>query len=189
MTDVEAPHDVDATEAAPATPPSRTVVRSLAILAVLFFVATVVLGIVAASVSNSLHHERNDRDDVRRAASTFSARLLTFDYRKPDDLQKAVHAMSTARFAREYDRAFPGLKELITTGQTTSKGSVTDVYLGDVDGDSATAIAVVRTSTNGRAGARSGDFYMELDMAKSSGDWKVDGFTNLNFSGGATSGG
>jgi hypothetical protein len=27
---------------------------------------------------------------------------------------------------------------------------------------------------------------MELDMAKASGRWKVDGFTNLNFSGGGT---
>lgn len=170
-------------------PPSRTVTRSLGVLAVVFFVTTVVLAVVAAGVYNSLQHERNDRDDVRQAASTFSSRLLTFDYRKPDALQRAVKSMSTARFAREYDRAFPGLKELITAGQTTSEGAVTDVYVGDVDADSATVIAVVKTTTDGRAGRRTGDFYMELDMAKASGDWKVDGFTNLNFSTGAPAGG
>lgn len=192
MTDVEAAADgfedgEPAREAVePERAPSRTLTRSLAALAVLFFVTTVALGIVAASVYNSLRHERDDRDEVRRAASTFAGRLLTFDYRKPDELQKAVRAMSTDRFAREYDRAFPGLKELITVGQTQSDGSVTDVYLGDVDSNSATVIAVVNTKTTGKAGPRTGDFYMELDMAKASGRWKVDGFTNLNFSGGGT---
>ena len=193
MTDAEATTQVDIAASAPAAeaepaarPPSRTLTRSLAVLAILFFVTTVALGIVAASVYNSLHHERDDRDEVRRAASTFAGRLLTFDYRKPDQLQKAVRAMSTDRFAREYDRAFPGLKELITAGETRSDGSVTDVYLGDVDSNSATVIAVVNTKTTGKAGPRTGDFYMELDMAKASGRWKVDGFTNLNFSGGGT---
>jgi len=189
VTDVEASSpEVDDAEPE-ARSRTRTLTRSLGVLAVLFFVSTVALGIIAASVYNSLHHERDDRGDVRRAASTFAARLLTFDYRKPDELQKAVRAMSTDRFAREYDRAFPGLKELITAGQTTSDGSVSDIYLGDVDRDSATAIAVVRTATNGKAGARTGDFYMELDMAKASGTWRVDGFTNLNFSGGGAAGG
>lgn len=164
---------------------ARTVARSLAVLAALFFVATVVLAIVAASVYNSLQHERDDRDEVRRAASRFAARLLTFDYREPEALQRAVRAMSTDEFAREYDRAFPGLRELITAGETTSEGTVTDVYLGDVDEDSAAVIAVVKTTTDGRGGERTGDFYMELDMAVDGGEWKVDGFTNLNFSGGA----
>jgi hypothetical protein len=166
--------------------PRRTVTRSLAILAALFFVASVVLAIVAASVYNSLQHERDDRTEVRRAASTFAARLLTFDYREPEALQRAVTSMSTARFAREYDRAFPGLKELITAGETTSEGAVTDVYLGDVDDEAATVIAVVKTTTNGRGGRRTGDFYMELDLIRADGAWKVDGFTNLNFSGGGT---
>lgn len=164
--------------------PGRNLARPLAVLAGVLFVTTVVLALVAASVYNSLQHERDDRDDVRRAASTFAARLLTFDYRDPEELQRAVKAMSTARFAREYDRAFPGLEELITAGETTSKGAVSDVYVGDVDDDSATVIAVVETTTDGRGGRRTGDFYMELDMAKAGGDWKVDGFTNLNFSGG-----
>lgn len=161
----------------------RNLTRPLAVMATVLFVTTVVLAVIAASVYNTLQHERDDRDDVRRAASRFAARLLTFDYRDPDDLQRAVKAMSTARFAREYDRAFPGLEELITAGETTSEGAVSDVYVGDVDDDSATVIAVVETTTDGRAGRRTGDFYMELDMAKSDGDWKVDGFTNLNFSG------
>jgi Mce-associated membrane protein len=194
VTDADTTSEIDAAEPAPEAEleshtepdraPSRTLMRSLAVLAIVFFVTTVALGIVAASVYNSLHRERDDRDAVRRAASTFAGRLLTFDYRKPDELQKAVRAMSTDRFAREYDRAFPGLKELITAGQTTSAGSVTDVYLGDVDSNGATVIAVVNTQTTGKAGPRTGDFYMELDMAKASGRWKVDGFTNLNFSGG-----
>jgi hypothetical protein len=169
--------------------PSRTRTRSLAVLAAVFFVAAVALAIIAASVYNSLQHERDDRDEVRQAASTFAARLLTFDYRRPEELQRAVKAMSTSRFAREYDRAFPGLKELITAGQTTSEGAVSDVYLGDVDDNGATVIAVVKTTTNGKAGRRTGDFYMELDMAKASGNWKVDGFTNLNFSTGAPASG
>ena len=97
----------------------------------------------------------------------------------------AVRAMSTDEFAREYDRAFPGLRELIAAGETTSEGTVTDVYLGDVDEDSAAVIAVVKTTTDGRGGERTGDFYMELDMAVDGGEWKVDGFTNLHFSGGA----
>ena len=187
MTTIEDDTEPGALAEVPSEPsPSRTLTRSVAVLAAVFFVTTVALAIVAASVYNSLQHERDDRTEVRRAASTFAARLLTFDYRKPEELRTAVRSMSTASFAREYERAFPGLKELITAGETTSEGAVTDVYLGDVDDQAATVIAVVKTTTNGKGGQRTGDFYMELDMARSGGAWKVDGFTNLNFSGGGT---
>lgn len=162
--------------------PSRTLVRSLAVLAAVFFVGAVALAAVAANLKSTLDAERGDRRQVEDVASSFAARLLTFDYRSMNAHRDAVYALSTGKFRKEYQRAFASLSQLITAGQTVSTGTVEELFVGSVEGGTASAIAVVRADSKGKAGSRAGvESYIELDLVEVSGRWRVDGVTNLNF--------
>ena len=177
MTDPES-EQVDAES--PPSPP-RNLTRPLAALCAVFFVGAVAMAVLVASLSSDLDAERGGRRDAQRVAASFAERLLTFDHREIDDLRRSVFELSTERFHKEYDRAFPGLKELITAGETVSRGTVTDLFTTDVEEDTVSVIAVVSTTTTGRAGRRSADFYMRLDLEDTDDGWLVDGFTDLNF--------
>lgn len=167
---------------------SNRLLTAVAVLAGVFLIGAVAMAVLAAKLSSELHDERDDRRAVERLSSRFAEQLLTFDYRTLDDTRKAVFAMSTGKFQRDYDRAFRrNLKELLTAGKTVSVGTVTELFVGQVDKGSAAAIAVVDTSTRGAAGPRrSFDSYIELDLVKVDGRWLVDGVTNLSFTPGGT---
>jgi Mce-associated membrane protein len=157
-------------------------VRALAFLAVVFFVGAVVMAVVAANLSSQLDDERGDRRGVERTASQLAARLLTYDYRKLDAARAGVLELATGTFRREYDEAFAGLKELLNTTKAVSVGDVTDVFVGDLSDDGATAIVVVNTTAEGVSGRRrTFASYIQLDLVRTQGRWLVDGVTNLNF--------
>ena len=183
MTEPEEALDPDARPAPEpeAAARERTRSRALVVLCVVFFLGAVAMAVLAAQLSADLDEERDGRRGAQRVAATFAERLLTFDHRELDDLRRSLFELSTSRFHDEYERAFPGLRELIEAGETVSRGTVTDVFTSDVDDDTASVIAVVETTTTGRAGRRSGDFYMQLDLVERDGRWLVDGFTDLNF--------
>ena len=167
-------------------PASRTRFRAAAVLAVVFFLGAVGMAVLAASLSSQLRDERGDRREVERIASRFSERLVTFDYRHLTQARAGVSALSTGKFQKEYERAFrQSLQQLITAGKTTSEGTVTDLFVGPIEHDNASAIVVVDTKTTGAAGPRqSFDSYIQLDLVKVRGKWLVDGVTNLNFAAG-----
>ena len=180
MTAVE--EDVDPEPAPePEQRDGRTRSRTLAVLCVVFFLGAVGMAVLAAQLSADLDEERDGRRGAQRVAAAFAERVLTFDHTELDEQRRSLFELSTARFHDEYDRAFPGLKELIEAGETVSRGAVTDLFTGDVDDDTASVIAVVDTTTTGRGGRRTGDFYMQLDLVERDGRWLVDGFVNLNF--------
>ena len=163
-------------------PPARGRARILLALCTLFLVGAVAMAVVAANLSGQLHDERDDRHDVERVSSRFAAALFTFDYRRLDDQRDQVFALSTGGFHQQFRTAFTSLKEIISAGQTVSEGSVTDVFVAPITGTSASAVAVVETSTRGRAGRRAPfDSYVQLSLVKAGGRWLVDDVKNLNF--------
>jgi hypothetical protein len=174
-----------------AAPPRKTRARAAVVLAVVFFLGAVGMAILAASLSSQLRDERGDRRDVERVSSRFAERLVTFDYRRLEQARSSVSSLSTGKFQKEYERAFrQSLQQLITAAKTTSEGTVTDLFVGPVEDDNASAIVVVDTRTTGAAGPRqSFDSYIQLDLVKVRGKWLVDGVTNLNFAAGGAAGG
>jgi hypothetical protein len=66
---------------------------------------------------------------------------------------------------------------------------VKDVYASSVENDSASVITVVNAVASGTAGQRrSVDSYIQLDLLKVRGAWRVESVTNLNFGQGTDSG-
>lgn len=161
---------------------ATTRTRALAVLAVVFFVGALGLAIVAANLKSTLDAERGDRRAVEQTASRFAAHLLTFDYRDMNAHRDAIYALSTGKFRKDYKDAFASLKELISTGQTVSTGTVQELFTGSISDGSASAIAVVSADSKGKAGTRTGvTSYVELALVKVGSSWRVDGVTNLNF--------
>jgi Mce-associated membrane protein len=187
-----AEHPADAAAAAPladaeagpaaSTSPTRERGPVLVIVSIVLAVAVVGIALAAASFASTLHRERNDRHSVQDVSGRFAAALLTYDYANLDVAKKRVLALSTGKFRKEYEQAFTGgLDTLFKSTQARSAGTVTDVFVGDIESGTVTTIAVVDAVATGTAGTRRMlSSYIELQLVKVHGTWKVDGVTNLN---------
>jgi Mce-associated membrane protein len=168
-------------------------VRALGALAALFFVGTVAMAVLSASLSSELSDERaegDDRRDVQQVAARFAERLLTYDFRDLEKSKQAVLELATGKFRDEYEQAFKrGLQELFAATQARSTGTVVDVFAGPVEQGSATVIVVVDAVAQGTTGTRrTAASYIQLTLVNVAGTWRVDGVTNLNFGQPAPSG-
>jgi Mce-associated membrane protein len=157
--------------------------RWFAGLAALFFACAAGLLVVAGALRGDLDRERaaeRDRRAARRAAAAFGQQLFTYDYRHLDAYRDRVLALTAGKARSDFRAAFGGLRELIAAGQTRVTGTVTDVFLGDVDDAGVTAIVVVDARATGKAGPRRLTNYVQLDLVKVGATWRVGGVTNLN---------
>jgi Mce-associated membrane protein len=157
--------------------------RALAAACVGLFCLSVALAVVAAAQSSGLHDERGRRRGVEEVAGRFTTALLTYDYKNLPQARERVLALSTGNFRKEYEQAFTGgLDVLLKESRATSEGTVTNIYVGSVDEDTAEAIAVANAVAEGVSGTRrTVASYIELRLVRVSGRWRVDGVTNLNF--------
>jgi hypothetical protein len=179
------PPDTPVDDAVPeATPdrPRRSGSKLAIALAVLFAALAIFLAFVATSLRGQLDDERDVRADVEDVAGRFSEALLTYKFGDLDTTKDHVLGLSTGEFATEYEAAFPGLASLITQSQSSATATVKDVFVSRIEGDRATAITVVDAVGTGAGGPRTQpDSYVRLDLVRTSGGWKVDGVTSLNF--------
>jgi len=123
--------------------PSRTVVRGLAALAIVFFLGTVVMGVLAAREHSKLQQTKDARAGVEQVASRFASAVLTYDYRDLNKTKDAVLALSTGKFRTDYEQNFPGLSALFTTTKGQSTATVKDVFVSGIQNDTATAVVVL----------------------------------------------
>lgn len=139
-------------------------------LAALFALVAAVLGVLAARAGGD-----EALDEVRDVAGRFGEVAFTYDYRDPDDNEERVSALATPRFQEEYARAFSGLRDLVEEVQSTSRASVNDVYVAEVDGSTALAVVSVNLDLDGPAGPRTYfDVYVRVSLQRLDGEWKVD---------------
>lgn len=166
-------------EAEPTSGPKR---RGLVVLCVILGVAAVAFAVIAAVATAQLDDERGDREEVEEVSGRFASALLTYDYRDLAGAKKRVLDMSTGKFKAEYEKAFDGgLDKLFEATQSRSAGTVTDVFVGPIEAGSVTTITVVDAVSTGTAGGRRlVSSYIELQLVKVGGRWKVDGVSNLN---------
>lgn len=146
----------------------------------------VVLAVVAAALGFLLLTSSDDDDaasELRRTAGRFGEALVTYDYRTPDEHREEVMSFATGSFREEYEDAFDqGLVQIITEVEAVSTGVVKDVYLSEVDEETASAIVVVDIEHDGTAGERTlYDIYFRLSLVRVGDEWKVDQVTDLNF--------
>ena len=183
MSDEDAADDERAGEApAPAVRPSnrRWLGPLLLFLAALAVLATAV---VATVQRQALAAERDDRKEIERVSGELATALLTYDFEDLDASRDRVLARSTGKFRKEYEDAFEsGLRTLLTETKATSRGTVTDIYVSEIDDSAASTIVVANAVADGTAGRRASlSSYIQLDLVEVGGRWRVDGVTNLTF--------
>jgi Mce-associated membrane protein len=168
-------------------PPARTRPAWLLPLAASLVLAALLVGAVVVAVQRQqLADERDDRREIERVSGELATALLTYDADHLDASRDRVLARATGKFRKEYEAAFDGgLRTLITETKASSQGTVTDIFVSDIEDDAASAIVVANAVANGTGGRRASlGSYIQLDLVQVGGRWRVDGVTNLTFNGG-----
>lgn len=154
----------------------------IAVAAALLVVGTF-LGVLAAQYKAELDRERGRRQDVEEVAARFAANFVTYDYRTLDESLERIRDDATAKFGNEYERLFrSSVSTLITETKAQSRGTVTDVFLGELDDEAANVLTVLNVERQGISGrVPVAGTYLELDLVRSGGRWKIDNVTAINF--------
>lgn len=158
--------------------------RPLVLLTVALLVIATGLGAAAATFYSRLQSERSDRDEVSDVAGRFGQALLSYDYTDLEATKRRVRAEATPRwFSTEFERAFSGgLDVLLRETRGRSRATVIDVFVSDIEADTTSALVSLRAEAEGIRGRQPvSDSYLQLDLVKVDGRWKVDQVTNLNF--------
>lgn len=104
----------------------------------------IVVLLVAVGVLGFLLWQDHRRDELRRTAAEDATRLVvqlaTYDHTDVDANLDAVVAEATPGFADRYSEVSEGLRELLSSGEGTSTGTVTHAAVESVDGDTAVVL-------------------------------------------------
>lgn len=175
--------EADAPVEAP-PPPSR---RAYVLAAIV--VLALITGVFAwgATKYSATQRELDDVDAVRNVAGQFGAAALTYDYRDLPSFERRMRAPATGTFRRQLQEGLGGLEELIRQLRSQSEGTVKQIYVSDIDDDSAAALVVVEArAQNGDDPPRTLDAaYLELQLVKVDGRWRIDGVSTLDLGGGS----
>jgi hypothetical protein len=160
-----------------ARPHPHTHRSRLTVLAVVVAVVASVLALTKAQQVGDLTTQRDDRAAIVQVSGRFGAAYLSFDFEHAEVSGKAVRALATPRFAASYTaQSAPGIQQLFTSRQTTTKATTTAVFVGPVTSDKARALVVVDvTATSPADGQQRLDdvsFLLDLDHTKAG--WRVD---------------
>ena len=139
--------------------------------------------LVAAAVAAFVEHDRADdlagdveaRRSVATQAGAFAEALLSYDAASLDAARERVLALATPSFGEEYATAFDEqLGAVIGELGAVSTATVREVYVQEVDGATAKAIAVVDSTVRSTAGDRSlTGSYLQVDLERVDGEWLV----------------
>lgn len=166
-------------ESAPAAPRRTTALPW--VLAGLFLLVAAVMAIVAANLNGELDEDGGDRTDIESVAGRFGEALLSYDHNDPEGTKARVLELAAGALENEFEEAFPGLQALFAEAQGVATATVTGVWVGEIDGNTASAIVAADRLITGTAGPRTEtNSYMRLDLVKTDGEWKVVGVSNLN---------
>jgi hypothetical protein len=172
MTD--APEDTPAPIEAPA--PSTAPARLAIVLGVALIVVLATTTLVQGHRAGDLRSEARDRTAAERVAGEFAEALFTFRSAKPTANLDRLQALATKAYKPRVDaaRKLAVTEQVPPDQQLTSQTRITDVYLTEIDGDSAHAV------TRGSWDVSSGDehaalaLYLRIDLKKEKGTWRVD---------------
>lgn len=158
-------------------PGRRTPVLPWAIVAILA-VAVGVLTVVVADLAgerDDLQEQIGDREAVAKVAGELTTALFTFDASDLDASREEVLALATGNLEDEYDEAFGLVGEQLAAQGASAEAVVTDVYVGEVGRETATAVTVMDLTIEAGAGPqRTFDNHLVLTLVRTTEGWRVD---------------
>ncbi|MBO3745316.1 hypothetical protein J5X84_04485 [Streptosporangiaceae bacterium NEAU-GS5] len=173
----------EVTEQAPVTPPAEPAraggnVRTRVIGAVvaMALAAAGTAAVLEWRQASALQQEKDVRIEVAAAANRFGTALLSYDHRNLQAARDRVLGLAGADFAKTYDEAFTGgLEGVITKLNASAVATCREVYVGEVDEGTASAIVVCDALVTSDSGTRRMlDTYLKESLSLKKGRWLVD---------------
>ena len=162
----------------PGRPSSRMVPAGTLVIAIMVAAALGILAVVALTVGNGGND--SGQEAARLAAGRFSERFLTFKHDGLDEWKAGVLSLSTGGFSSEVDKVEDGLRRLIDQAQLDATAQVTDIFMGQIDKGSVSAVVVYDRDLSGSSGTRTEtDRYMQLSLLSVDGEWLVDNVIDI----------
>lgn len=162
--------------------PGRTVPAGALVVAIMVAAAMAVLAIVALTTADG---GGEGDDDARFAAGRFTERFLTHDHDALDEWKAAVLELSTPGFAEQVNAQDETLRELIESTELDATTQVTEIFLGEVDRNTVTAVLIYDRELRSTSGTRTEtDRYVQLRLVELDGEWLVDDVVDIATTGG-----
>lgn len=123
-----------------------------------------------------LYNRERTREEVRAEATTLAARLTTFTGEDIENWLAEMERNATGEYAEQLDQIFDQQqRDNLRDAQVESVGDVENLYVQDVNGDEATAFAVVtQTYVNVNTPGPVEDHQrMEIGLQRVDGEWLV----------------
>lgn len=165
----------------PAPPPGRRGVQLAAAVGAVVLVVAVVVAVVEWRHADSVGAAAGDRIAVSEVAGAFAQDLLTFDSAHPTAQLNRLKAMATAAYEPKIAQARQAaLSGSTSSVQTRATAAVTQVFLTEVSGDSASAVCEATwVVTSAGQVAPPLDFYVKIGLRRVDGTWKVNNVLGL----------
>lgn len=123
-----------------------------------------------------LYADARARDEVRRSAQDLLLHVTTFEGATIDEWVQETQRLATDDYAEEVNALFDAeLRAALREGEARSVGRVVNLFVQDVDGDTASVFAVLRqTITNAATPTPVEDeLRMQVDLRRVDGTWKA----------------
>jgi hypothetical protein len=151
-------------------------VRWAAVATALVLVALAVVAVGQSGRVSDLKAEARDRKAAERVAGEFAETLFTFDSSSPTANLDRLKDLATDAYKPKVDDARQTALAGSTQGgsQASMTARVIDVYVTELDGDTAHAVTRAQWLLNAEDQTLTLDLYLQLDVKLQDGRWKVD---------------
>jgi hypothetical protein len=128
--------------------------------------------------------DSSDRTTVATTASRAAEAMTSLDASGPNKEQAdVIRQLGTDPFIEQYVQGIESIRKLFGPLKVTSeRGTVTNVYVSDIEKDQAEVIVVVDLVLVAETPKVVPNQYLRVHLAKLSGQWKVDNVEDLNVS-------
>jgi hypothetical protein len=146
------------------------------LLLIVLSVAVAAGSLVLWRQNSDLKADRADDRAAARVASDFTTAVLSYNFRDLQSSVDDVQALSTRDWGRQYEDAwFQDQSQIVQATHARARVSVDDVMLGDQSDGVLPAIVRFNATIRSEVGVRRlQGAYLEVDLTKVDGHWRVD---------------
>jgi Mce-associated membrane protein len=166
-------------EQTPVSPePTRS--RRLPSAAALIFAILVAVILAEAVLLFRSNSGEQARTEVLQTSTSFLSALTTYNSSTIETQRKRVLGLVAGKFRQQYEQVTsPEFVRTLTNTKADQKGSVIRAAVASVQDDSATVLALIRTTTTNKdlKAARVEQSVIELSLVHTKNGWKIDNVT------------
>ncbi|GAB4001684.1 hypothetical protein [Nocardioides ultimimeridianus] len=117
-----------------------------------------------------------DRRSATRTARRLISAMFDFDYRHPDRGASRVRAVSTARFAQQYQSTVARFVSLLAKTHSVQTATILGAGVSQLSGSTATVLVTATTTSSSQTGGRQQRSYrIRVLLTRAGGTWRAAG--------------